>query len=438
MEAPCRLQLSLNSQAGLETFPDNRSTSFINRLPRTILNQKRRKFKLRVDSIGVCNYQLPGDRLPDCGYIKIHVDEVERQRAGRGYTSAAAGFPFPLETPTSDRRYGYHTFPHGLYLPLRFQQLEKLHITLTDLHGKEVKLAPGFPTLLQATVMEESEEEEQFTISCSSLHPELFPENTLNAFTSPLPSEVDLSGHEVCLQQVVFPPRMRDEHRMAVLVVDHQHIFTFNLANFPTTRHFTRRVRDTIAHHLTVRHQVRFAVEPGGIMRDHAYLRTPADADPNNPLSIRCNRVFQDAMGLTGADLPDRYLPPGATLYFGMPNIHLALPSPIAMLQCDILESNIMSSKPSKLLQCIPLIRRPPAGDEVDMTYRLRLYEPPTLSFSPVKQQPFNCIRFSLVNPDGSSRKLLPATLGDSIFLTLAFRRRRGMRERQFPEFDFT
>lgn len=426
------LKLSLSSHTSLAAYPENKPENFVNRLPRAIPNQDRRRFRLRLDSIALTNSLADGEEPLDCDYLKIHVDEVERQREGRGYTSAAGGFTFPVGNECSSARLGFHSFSHAPPLLLCFQHLDKLRIRLTDLHDKPVKLASGFPTQVQVTIMGDEGHGghgDQFTVTCNSLQPEIFPTNTLNSFSSPMPAEVDLSQYEVCLQQIVFPPRLREEECTATLIVNHSIVMTFNLTRLRTTEAFIRAVSRRVEHHYQVGWQLRFGVATRGPLAGKAYLTRDAEAGSDRPMTISCNEAFSRACGQTQETMDERSLPPGASLYFqGFPNIFYALPCPLAMLECDIVRDNVMGSTPAHLLQCVPLIKKSPREGEEEESdvYRLRLYDPPVLSYHAVTRRPFNVIRFTLRNSDGSLRKLIPTSPEDCIIVTLSFRRRRS------------
>lgn len=406
---------------------DNTPSSFIGDLPETLtLEPGQHKFAIKVHAIGLCN-KLRGGASAPCEYLSIHIDELEGQAAGQEILRTAGGFRFPVPGGSD---YGFHRFKDTTWLPARFQSLSRLTISLSDLYGRPVELGGDYVTLIQLTIMATTVTEDQFTITCSSNHPTLHPSNDLNYFTSPLPAETDLGGYEVALQQVVFPRQLKMGTTVGELRIDRVRL-RFDLQRYGTSLEFLHHVQGAIYRHAVLRGRIRLVLKMGDDDRvKEVILRRSHHLSPdgtNSPMRVRYNGAFLRACGWAEHEPPleTAQLGPSEEISFrGVPNLHSALPSPVVMLQCSIVQTNVLAGRHANLLQCIPL-------QTLTSQDRVTLYEPPILSYHTIKPAPVTNIVFSLSNPNGSNCHVESGNPEDALFITLTFRRRRNPRVNQ-------
>ena len=411
--------ICLSSAASLEIYTNNTSSSFSNTLPTPLLNRQGKKFYIKLHSIGLCPFLAEDQAEENTSYMQVSIHEVEGQIIDRKVRQVVGGFAFP---PTQDvweeRFYSFHTFSESPLLQVRFQELRSLRVELTDADGKHVRLAKGPPTIILLKIMESEEVSEEFTITSSSFHPDLFPANNLAEFTAPLVTEMDLTDYAVCLHQVVFPLRMDDEAELAILKVQNTQ-FRYQLTNFPNTEEFLERVQSDLAGS-PWRNQLVFdwVRGPSGEARRAVLARLAVpNLDQSEPMQIAPNQTFTRACGQMTLPRDVTLLRPGRVIAFeGTPNIFLGVPLPIAMLECDIIKPNIMNASQSNLLECVPVLERRTAGEN-------RLYEPKQRAFHPINNRPFNTIKFKFANPDGSVKKFSSQSDTDMMLITLLFRK---------------
>lgn len=229
--------ICLSSEANKNLFPSNTSSSFINQLPNIIWNKENQKIYMRLLAVAL-PIHLPGV-WSEYSYLKIHVYEVESQREGLEYTHGAGGFPFPPLQKCSEG-YAMHTFSHAPLLLLRFQQIDKLHIRLTDEQDKNVKLPKGPATLVWVEITTDMEDSEYFTTTCLSYQPLTHPSNNLVTFRTPFSTPLTLPDHEVALLQLVYPPNMTEESMVTLRVGNY--LWEYDLDYIDTAQEFISKV----------------------------------------------------------------------------------------------------------------------------------------------------------------------------------------------------
>lgn len=411
--------ICLSSDACLDHFPKNSLNSFTNRLPAVLRNRGGRRFYIRLKSISICTGSRYYRETPDFSYVKIHIYEIEAQKEGRESAHFAGGFSYPPEKRASDD-YALHTFRHSPNLLVRFQELDKLHVRLTDEANNPVEIPPGPPTIifLEITDMEPTEE---FTITCISQQPDTYPSNSLAKFTVPLPNQMHLKGYEVSLLQVVYPPEMK-ETIIASLKVNN-YVWHYNLSNMASTTQFIHAVQRDLAHS-----------EYGGYLRFKrlgmntdspmagrlAFLvsyrykwreRGLITVHPSPNFAKVCGQVMEPRLKTT--------MKTNDIFFFrGFGNIALGQETPVAMLHCDIVKPNVMGGTQARLLQCVPILANAKQNAK-------RLYEPPELAFQPVSDSPISRIGFEFGNPDGSLRRFRTEDPDCYVMITLLFRKRK-------------
>jgi hypothetical protein len=166
-----------------------------------------------------------------------------------------------------------------------------------------------------------------------------------------------------------------------------------------------------------LKYGVSFAVFADGPRRGQAYFLNRWRRGVRT-MKITPSENFTRAMGQTVEPRAATKLKPGKVLIFqGIPNVHLGLPHPITMLQCDLIKPNIMCGQQAQLLQVVPVLERRENDDS-------RVYEPQQLTYHPVPHRPFNTLRFEFTDPDGSSREFETESFGEGTLVTLIFRKR--------------
>lgn len=365
--------------------------------------------------VGVCTRRSPNS-IPPSSYIKVHIYELAEQMEGETYTHFAGGLPFPPREKCRDD-YSLHTFNQAPKLLVRFQQLHSLHVHLTNEYNENIKLGFGPPTIvwLELTNMQPSDE---FTTTCLSHQPLIFPSNTPAAFETPLPSEMVLDNYEVALLQVVYPAEMQ-EKVMASLKI-RPYTWSYNLSELETSDEFIAAVQRDIANSSYAGHLTFKKLEHGEYRgRLMMAMRWTYDWRTHGPIIVEPSSNFTKACGQRDTPRAKTTLRPNNVFIFdSYPNISLGRENPIAMLHCDIIKPNVMCGEHGQVLQCVPVLanREYHQGD--------RMHEPPQMAFHPVANLPITRIGFKFTNPDGRIREFKARNASDAVIITLLFRKR--------------
>ena len=419
-----RILISLNSSASHRTHPMNHPTDFINELRRPIYNPHGKKFHVRLLHVAIAG-TLTYDS-PSTDFALISLYEVRGQRHGTDFTRVIGHVPLPPR-----KTYHLHEVKNAAPLPLRFECLTKLQITVTNKRGEQIYLEPGqLPTLVEVEILE-GDMDEQFTITCNTYHPQTHPSNTINEFTCPIPSTMTLQDYEVALQNITFPIDVyqRDE---AVMLETEEMVFRWDsLSIFGSTEDFLGRVKVAIGRSV-LKKDLKF-----GLVRTragsgrHVYIERKVrnDIDPNDqeavkryrrPMWIKPSITFSRACGQLWNLERVRELLPGERWEFeGAPNIALAEPGIVAALHCSIITPNLVGEEQERQMQLIPVRGHQGRGLR-------RYYEPTQLLFHTVMNRPFDSINFKLTEPHGELRRFVTddAETRD-LYITLLFRKRK-------------
>lgn len=406
------LNVILSSHADCDVFPRNDSTRFANKLPTPLTNRTDQKFHARLRWIAFANN--PEERDPS--YLEVQLSQVESQRSGRSTTQRIGGFTFPLPTRLAED-YGSHTFKHSPYLPLKFQVLTSFEVAITNRIGEVATPYDRGPPTLIWIEMTDRAVDDQFTIQCFSKEPFLFPQNELDSFTSAIPSELELPSYEVALQQIVYPPGMEDRAALAKVVINGEN-YVFNLRALGSTQAFLDAVSAAVANGLYGR-LIEFGYRPDVIKGVYFRRRRLRNDEDGRSISISPSKTFSMACGQTTVARGTTTLLPGHMFSFrGKPEIKQALPNPVAMLTCDLVKTNVLAGAKSSVLQAVPL--------QLDQDlHSPRLYEPDLLIYQPVQDKPFNTLRFSFLEPDGRQKELRSDNPGDTMLISLVFRKKK-------------
>ncbi len=415
--------ICLMSTASLENFPYNSRTQFTNLLPVPLRKRDSSTgLYIRLRAIAIsCDRDTEMLDDPYSDHLKVNLHELEHQRTGNQFDHCAGSFEYPPKTALAQNTgYAYHAFNRTPFLKVRFDQVSKLEVTITNGIGQLVQgIYTGPPTIVLFDVSDKMEAD-NFTITCSSKHPELFVGNKLTEFTSPLHSQMDLSQHQVALVNVVYPPSL-SESTVATMTVGDS-VFSYTLEDFDYTHEFITKVREDLR--LSPYRDILYfsTIDRRGRLYGRTCLgrvggRAANEGHPRE-LLVSFSNTFTIACGQLHDFRSRSVLRPGRLIIFrGSPDINLAKPNPVATLHSDIVRNGIIGNRNANLLACVPVLTDRTAG-------RSRLYETSQLIYYDIVQRPVSTISFLFTNPDGSSRKFHcnEAARFDNISITLSFR----------------
>lgn len=404
----------VSSTACQQEYPLNTPSKFTNRLPAPIENIFLQRLYIKVHSVFLGNEFAEGvDEVPG-GVLQVRIEQVEQQVQGRQYQNVSGTFPFPFdyqEVISDD--YGYHVFKHAPTLPTLSSSLTELQVTITDQNGEEVRLSLLKPTVIWLNITDRMMDD-QFTITSVSHQPNLFPSNTLSAFTAPLPQEMDFDGFQVALLQLIYPPRMRDKEELASLTLD-DHTFVWNLNDYEDTASFIKAVATDIKREKRIAKLFQFSIRQSG---GETVLWRKIGGKIRKKIKAEMNFAFARACGKTDAPQTATFFSPGDGIVFGIANIFNALPMPVSSLNCNIVETNVLAGRQSTALQLVPVMK-------FMHEHEARLYEPAELAYHDIKARPVSTLRFEFRDPDGSPKNFMSPNEEDSIVITLLFKRKQ-------------
>lgn len=409
----------LTSNTCTDVFPNNTNASFTNRLPYPLRSSSPGgRLYLRTHSVFLGS-QLKGDGLIG-GTVQIRIREVEDQRQGLSYERVSASLPYPIpESDLISATYAGHTFTHSPVLPARVDALNEVRVELTDRAGNVIDFELDIPTsvLVEAT---DSIMQEQFTITCVSQHPQLYPGNTLSEFTTPLPQEIQLLGYQVALLQIVYPPHLTDEEENVDLVLNGE-ILNWTLSDFNDTEEFLDAVRVAVNDSPKLKRDFQFGVVKGGRNKGMTILRRRVNNKNKAPFLLAdVSQNFSKVCGRINAPRTETPLAPRDTIVFGpvtTANIYNAMPEPMAALHCNLVSPNVVGGAQAQALQPVPVLK-----EMLDV--HPRVYEPKVLAWHDVTERPFNSIRFRFCNPDGSAKNFRTRHPKQPIVVNLVFKKK--------------
>lgn len=399
----------------------NTRTDFINQLARPILNRTFKKLHLRLETIVLSpNVTVRDSRYKDRPpYIKVQVRELEGQRAGTSYSQAIGGFPLPETNAKTFTR----AFLNNPSLAVRYHNLYSFGITLTDELDRPLDIEEGMPTMVWLKVTEE-EMDDEFLITCISNNLELHPFNTLNNFISPLPSPLLLPDYEVALQNVVFPPHIREAEDPADLYINGTRIRML-LSNMSSTRAFSLLLREKVKRS-PYGNRIAIYSKPHGPHAGKLIITRPMprgeeaqERAKTEIITIECNATMTKACGQVDRPFGRVNIGVGESIVFtGRPNIYLAMINPVALLDCSIIKPNIVGDQEAQILQFVPIMLGRQVNDR-------RIHEPVRLVYHPVQHTPIDSIKFRFVNSNLRERHFESDTSTDPMIVTLTFRRKK-------------
>ena len=419
--------ICLLSTSSLEDFPFNSRTQFTNVLPAPIKREITDKpifVRLRAIAIS-CIYDDDMKDDPYSCYLRVNLHELEQQRIDRHFDHCAGGFEYPPKTKLAeDSEYAYHTFSRTPYLKLKYSELTTLEISLVNAIGEPVDgIYTGPPTIVLFDISD-AMDVDNFTISCSSLQPELYSGNKLTSFTSPLHSQMDLAKYQVALVNIVYPPSLTESKLASFSLGDRT--FRYKMESFNHTEEFIERVKQDVKESVYGKIITFKEIEHGklkGQMCFHRERSPRLNRGFAKQIEMSFSRNFTIACGQVNEFRSKSLLKAGFIIAFrGVANINLVKPNPVAMLHCDIVRNGMVGNTFSNLLACVPVMTDQSAG-------RKRMHQASQLIYYDVVSKPVTCINFQFTNPDGSGREFVSgeAEKYNNIIITLSFRLKRDM-----------
>ena len=271
------------------------------------------------------------------------------------------------------------------------------------------------------------EERNYFTVTSHTYHPNFFPKNNLNQFSSPLPTQIELKNYEVALQSVTFPRDM-EEMKEKFMVSTPYAALIWELDDFEDTKDFVIRAKIGCQRTKNILFGVNRDNDTNEIINCYfeRIVRNLDEDDPDfdsyhKPFWIRVSIPFLRACGQLWSYITVKPLLPGEKWIFGgKPNINLAYPGDIAALHCSVIQPNMVGNTQAHLLQLIPIKEKKERKNFNFKTF----YEPETLIYHPVIERPFSHISFQFLESDGRRRRLETEDneLTD-MYITLVFRK---------------
>jgi hypothetical protein len=424
-----RLQICLTSDGSRDTEETNTRTVFCNKLPNALTSQDGKNFQLSLRSLGISTQGK--DRFGVDGLtVYVRVTELEAQRVGRQLQPILASFHYPPANLPGEERpnYAFLSFRRPPRLTVRLETIRSLHVELVDGQGEPLEVPEGDPTILNLELSDNMEQEE-FTVTCSSHQPELYPENTMQEYTVPLPSESNFGGYEVAALSVAYPPRLLDgEGEVSMWVSSDAEEYgdakiTLNPGIITDTDGFVAAVRQELDYTPFGgrRPAIYFFKDRIGVIR--LYLE-----DIGRPWSVKFLMSPMFAVACGQYERRELFFVlrsgiRGGLDYYAFRNTaanKLPVPTAMAMLHCDLIEPNVMGGKQTKLLQCVHVR----LGEALQSAYRM--YEPEQLAFHPVVDRPINNISFRFTDTEYLLRDF--GMINDeerNITITLLFRKKR-------------
>lgn len=429
----------------LDVFPQNNRTNFANVLAIPIHNRNNSSFFIRLRAVGIAINQFKGYHQKP-RYIKVQLEELEDQISGlRSTNQTLGGIDYPPKAADADlvrQDYIYCTVKGAPYLRLKFSTLQKLQVLITDEWDRRFSIGYGAPTIIVCEILaaEAMGREGNFTITCFSKQPETFAHNALHRFTCPLPETLELNNYEVAVTNIIYPVAMY-ESCVAQLMVENE-VYSYDLYKFKNANALLYKVNSDLRTYSAFRKELQFvSVRAKNIVgRDSFHMalkrkKLKPEEDQKSLLSVRMNYIFSFVLGEMQNNPPLLMMKPGERIEMGHrgqpPNLEFAIPSPVALLLCDAVESSWIGAELQPFLSCVPVrhdsyVNFKLGGDHHINEYANWTYQPEHPQYVDVKRTPFDSISFSFRNPGIKNlveRVFIPKRPEtDTMLITLVFR----------------
>ena len=472
--------VTLMANGNLDHFQANTLTSFTNLLPQALIDdQGNDKIYIRLRKLFM-HHRLVEKEDPYNSHVQVHVTELEpnAKSGDRWFKKCLATFPFPTDKDIYGD-YAFIDFEHTAFHQIHSVPVRQLSLRLTNADRKPLKLQDG-PTTIAIFELSDMDYSNQFTVTCQShtkYEKMLYPANSLTKFKVHLPEEFSLGDWEVAMVNMSYPADLtfKDEDiywtyatevkNNVVTRVDTKFDMSHDYANTdeftktlvalnnaePTTQNMiviekinrgpahldnglwrfrldVRRDPAAAAAAVAVADDAAAPADPAAAVADPAAAAVDAVDPPNNVawndatdyVTLEFSPAFCSIFGLSH-EIITRKLKNGESFVLKgtPPNIRNILPSPLAMVYCDIVEPCPISNVMDSLLQVVPL------KFDTNVGY----FEPNHLLFHPITSRSFSNIEFEILQPNGNvlpldydERALMAISQG--MTFTLLFRRK--------------
>ena len=419
----------LSSNGSLDAYPNNTQVNFTNNLPYEFQSKLLNDNKIYVRLRSICLNQdfdsLPFNlhTVPDDFHliVMVNLNELEPTTSNSGYSQCLGRFNFHHDASQKNHQ-ATHEFENTPFLPLRTNPLSRLSVTLTTILGDELTVKRGPPTLVTLE-LSNMDTTSQFSMTCFSHTPDLkdiFPNNELHSFKVLLPQTMNMSGWEVALQSVVFPPSLQSEMK-AILMLEFDDVagsraaMVFNLNQYSTTN----ELLDEIDNQLTATRWSTFVTL--AVHRDDkptvqatqdrsrgrlVLVRRELDVMEDDPVIVVMNPAMYQILGEIEQE-QDNFEENATYNYLlgsdeelstiSNPDINRVIKNPVVMLYSDLVEDSCVSNTVVPLLHIYPAL---PTRTNQQVTGG-GMYEPTHLIYKRVKDHSFNTIEFQIRLTDG-------------------------------------
>lgn len=399
--------ITLLSNAGLSTFPDNTLFDFSNPLHNPIQHgSKSREVRVRLKNLYLTTGAESVRDGANVGYIQLHLSQLRPTRLNDAHEQCLARLPYPSSVQFED--YHFYEVDHAPAISLLGFPINQLTLKVTDRHGESLTLAEGPPTIVELEVVRMASSE--FHMHCMSVRPDsklYFPDNTHSNFRVKVSDNLNLRGWEVAISAVTFPPDMFlscpawveiDGTRVEMDFADCEH--NGDVGWF---------VNSKLTEYLPA--ALKFSIILGNSQDETVALmlddREGAD-DITVSFSASFLRVFKaEHLYAAGEEI---VVPWGGSVdLLSDDDIDLDRAfegSSVAMIYCDIVEPRMVGETRAPLIQILPLHhfvrRRPAAGSDGGRC----VYQPQHLTFHPIRHTFVDDIEFDIRNPSGQRHRI--------------------------------
>ena len=412
---PSSVILTLTSNGSLDMYPNNQRNNFTNVPPRNFIDNMlkpvNRKIYMRIRSISLSSRLEDGADPVNSRFVSVHLSQVEPQIHNRTYGRSITRFYLK----DSDKEYETVNFEHSPFLPIQSTPISSLTISLITATGESLQLKPGYPTfvVLELSTMDFSRE---FTINCNSHAYSLFPDNSIAKFKVAMPEEMDLDGWEVCLLNASLPPNIKRSFRVTFSMWEGQlqkpnqtnrEDYHFNLFNFldAEPQDLLRAIGLTIDASAHYKSKLGLEIEQD-VNHPDCGLPTLTNSS-KDVIFVKLSKSLSGLLKGKRQEEPETFeFPPTARHTIRWEGsgpvqsgaVHSFLPSPLALVHCDIIESSAVGSQLAPLLHLMPLPHFDRHGQQREHPL---IYEPQHLIFHKVRNMRFSNIEFTINQPDG-------------------------------------
>ena len=458
LEANERKLICLSSSADMDIYPSNSRTFFCNKCPLTIRPRSPDdNLYVRLLAVGL---SVDTAQDPQPGHVKVHLyqvgEQLEPTAAGGDFNRLLGGFTHPsphysgrLKKRGEDGRvpqsrdgepaqphypYTYKSFGYTPHLVLRHTNIDHFQVLLTDSNNQRFRVERGAATLLLLEVVSEAAvmDRGSFNVTCRSYQPALYPDNTLNRFTVPLPEMFELRNYEMTLLNVVYPQYMTEDCHTSIRVEDE--IYDVDLQNIDNLDAWIATVnrdlaRGELGKQLRLE-KVEYEMDISGRRFHRLALirrRLPPGQQQANYLQVGLSWNFLRLAGAKDANRALLMMTMGQRVEFeDTPSLDNVLPNPVAILMSDAVNPGAVGNELKPVFTCVE-VKHQWFSDATLLESTSMMYEPAHLHYTDVKPTPFSSISFEFNNP---GHQLTPRNFRghhptDAISVTIAFRPKR-------------